>query len=196
MNNIKYGKIVDFVHLLIKESYEGKSKLSFVDATCGNGFDALFLCKIAAESGQVTAFDIQEQAIERTTTLLETNLNFKNYIIIMDSHEVITQYLTGKIDAALFNLGYLPFSDKEVTTKPDVTINAIKNILSVLKDDGRVYITTYISHDNGREIKEINQFLKNLNKKEYNVIHMSLINKDNFPPELFVIEKMEKTEKI
>jgi len=189
MNDVKYGKIVDFVHMLIKGSYEGKSNLSLVDATCGNGFDALFLCKVAGSSGIVTAFDIQDQAIERTSTLLEANLDFKNYRIIKDSHELIDKYLTDKIDIALFNLGYLPFSDKEVTTTPEVTVNAIKNILSLLKDDGRVYITTYISHDSGKEIKEISNFLLNLNKKDYNVINMRIINKENAPPELFIIEK-------
>jgi len=189
MNDVKYGKIVDFVHMLIKESYESKSNLSFVDATCGNGFDALFLCKVAGDSGHVTAFDIQDQAIERTTTLLESNLKFKNYKIIKDSHEFINKYITEKIDGALFNLGYLPFSDKEVTTIPDVTVNAINNLLSLLKDDGRVYITTYITHDTGQEIKEINNFLTNLNKKDYNVINMRIINKENLPPELFIIEK-------
>lgn len=195
MNSIKYGKIVDFVHMLIRQSYEGRSELHFVDATCGNGFDALFLCKVAGESGKVFAFDIQEQAIERTTILLETNLSYKNYKIIKDSHEVINKYISEKIDAALFNLGYLPFSDKEVTTKPDVTVNAIKNLLSLLNENGRVYITTYISHDTGKEIKEVYQFLKDLNKKEYNVIHMKIINKDNAPPELFIIEKIEMTER-
>lgn len=189
MNDVKYGKIVDFVHMLIKESYEGKSNLSLVDATCGNGFDALFLCKVAGTSGIVTAFDIQDQAIERTSALLEANLDFKNYRIIKDSHALIDKYLTNKIDVALFNLGYLPFSDKEVTTTPEVTVNAIKNILSLLNDDGRVYITTYISHDSGKEIKEINNFLLNLNKKDYNVINMRIINKENAPPELFIIEK-------
>ncbi|MBP1925403.1 16S rRNA C1402 N4-methylase RsmH [Sedimentibacter acidaminivorans] len=192
MNNIKYGKVVDFVHMLIRQSYEDKSELRFVDATCGNGFDALFLSKVAGESGKVFAFDIQDQAIERTTTLLETNSNFKNYEIIKDSHELINKYMSEKIDAALFNLGYLPFSDKEVTTQPDVTVNALKNLLFLLKENGRVYITTYISHDTGKEIKEIKQFLKDLSKKEYNVIHMKIINKDNAPPELFIIEKTEK----
>lgn len=189
MNNVKYGKIVDFVHMLIKESYEGKNDLNFVDATSGNGFDALFLCKVAGTSGHVMGFDIQERAIERTTKLLESNLSFKNYQIIKDSHEVINQYLSEKIDLALFNLGYLPFSDKQITTKPEVTVNAIKNLLPLLKDDGRVYIATYISHDTGKEIKELNQFLTNLNKKDYNVINMRIINKENSPPELFIIEK-------
>jgi len=191
MTNVKYGKVVDFVHMLIKQSYEGKNGLCLVDATCGNGFDALFLSKIAGEGGKVIAFDIQEQAIERTTALLDTNSVIKNYKIVKDSHELVNKYITGKIDAALFNLGYLPFSDKEVTTEPEVTVSAIKNILPLMKEDGRVYITTYISHDTGKEIKEISNFLKELSKKEYNVIHMKIINKENNPPELFIIEKAE-----
>lgn len=185
----KYGKIVDFVHMLINCSYVGKDGINFVDATCGNGFDTLFLCKVAGLSGHVNAFDIQEQAIERTKTLLEANLDYKNYDIIKDSHEVINKYISDKVDAVLFNLGYLPFSDKKVTTKPETTVTAIKNLLPLLNKDGRIYITTYIYHDNGQEIKEINQFLMNLDKAKYNVIHIRIINKENYPPELFIIEK-------
>lgn len=189
MDSVKYGKIVDFVHMLIKNSYEGKKDLKFVDATCGNGFDALFLCKVAGADGHVTAFDIQEQAIERTTALLKANLTFNNYIIIKDSHEKMNKYIFEKVDICLFNLGYLPFSDKEVTTKSETTLNAIKNLLPLLKTNGRVYITTYISHDIGQEMKEINNFLVNLSNKDYNVINIRVVNKENSPPELFIIEK-------
>lgn len=185
----KYGKVVDFVHMLINASYGGKENINFVDATCGNGFDTLFLCKIAGVTGNVKGFDIQEQAIERTKNLLESNLEFINYELIKDSHEFINKYISVQIDAALFNLGYLPFSDKKVTTKPDTTVNAINNLLPLLKPNGRIYITTYISHDTGHEIKEINDMLIKLDKAIYNVIHISIINKENFPPELFIIEK-------
>ena len=185
----KYGKIVNFVHMLINSSYSGKENINFVDATCGNGFDTLFLCKLAGSNGHVSAFDIQEQAIERTKNMLETNLDFVNYNLIKDSHEFINKYVKDELDAALFNLGYLPFSDKMVTTKPDTTVNAIANLLPILKPDGRIYITTYISHDTGHEIKEIHDMLINLDKSLYNVIHVSIINKENCPPELYIIEK-------
>ncbi len=69
MEDVKYGKLVDFVHMLIKQSYSGHENLNFIDATCGNGFDTLFLCRTAGENGHVKAFDIQEQAIERTRKL-------------------------------------------------------------------------------------------------------------------------------
>lgn len=189
MEEIKYGKIVDFVHMLIKSSYFGQDDLQFVDATCGNGFDTLFLCNIAGSSGHVKAFDIQDQAIERTKTLLEDNIKFNNYEIIKDSHELISKYLTSNIDAAIFNLGYLPFSDKTITTKGDTTLSAVKNLLPYLKDNGRIYITTYISHDIGHEIKEIHSYLSTLHKSKYNVIHVSIENKENSPPELYIVEK-------
>lgn len=189
MEATKYGKIVDFVHLLIKSSYFGQDNLQFVDATCGNGFDTLFLCNIAGSSGHVKAFDIQEQAIERTKTLLEDNTKFNNYEIIKDTNELISKYLTSNIDAAIFNLGYLPFSDKTITTKGDTTLSAVKNLLPYLKDNGRIYITTYISHDIGHEIKEINSYLSTLDKAKYNVVHVSIENKENSPPELFIVEK-------
>lgn len=189
MQDIKYGKIVDLVHMLIKGSYLNKENLQFVDATCGNGFDTLFMCNIAGNTGKVIAFDIQEEAIERTNTLLKSNLEYKNYELIKDSHENINKYIKDEIDVCIFNLGYLPFSDKEVTTSPEVTCNAINNLLPILKKDGRIYITTYISHDNGHEIEIVKSFLVSLNNNGYNVIHTKIINKENFPPELFIIEK-------
>lgn len=185
----KYGKLVDFVHVLIKHSYYGKESLNFVDATCGNGFDTLFLCKLAGKTGHVTAFDIQHEAVERTKTLLSSNLEFVNYKIILDSHEFINNHVTNTIDAAVFNLGYLPYSDKTITTKGDTTLRAIENLLQLLNNDGRIFITTYITHDTGDEIKEIFNYLRSLDKTKYNVLHINLLNKENTPPELFIIEK-------
>lgn len=192
MDERKYGKLVDFVHMLINQSYSGQSDLHFIDATCGNGFDTLFLSKLAGTKGHIKAFDIQPQAVERTTLLLNSNMEFINYEIILDSHEFIPKYISNKIDAAVFNLGYLPFSDKTVTTKGDITVNAIKNIIPLLKENGKIFITTYITHDTGNEIHDIFKFLSSLDKTNYNVLHINIINKENTPPELFIIEKIEK----
>lgn len=50
-----------------------------VDATCGNGYDTLALLKMVAdESGQgcVYGMDIQDSAIESTSSMLENSVNF------------------------------------------------------------------------------------------------------------------------
>ncbi|WP_313345591.1 class I SAM-dependent methyltransferase [Sedimentibacter sp.] len=186
--NDKYGKIVSFIHTLIKLSYMGQDNLNLVDATCGNGFDTLFLCNVAGKTGHVIGFDIQKEAIERTNDLLKRSLDYVNYKIINDSHEFINKYISS-LDVCIFNLGYLPQSDKKIRTDGDTTVAAINSMLSLLNTNGRIYITAYITHDTGEEYTKISEFLTDLNNSEYNVLHISLINKANSPPEIFIVEK-------
>ncbi len=53
-----------------------------------------------------------------------------------DGHENIEHHINdahkGHIDAAIFNLGYLPKGDKSIVTKPDTTIQAINSLLSLM----------------------------------------------------------------
>ena len=42
----------------------------YLDATCGNGHDTLFLCSVAGENGRVIGLDIQPQAAANTNALL------------------------------------------------------------------------------------------------------------------------------
>ena len=59
-------------HQLIKEHFEssGANRGLAVDATCGNGFDTEFLCRLGFK--QVIGFDIQARAIEITRHRLES----------------------------------------------------------------------------------------------------------------------------
>ncbi len=185
----KYGQIAELIHFLIRASYEGQENLYFLDLTCGNGNDTVFLSNIAGSSGCVTAFDIQDAAIERTKQELIEKGIYNNYILIKDSHEFVEKYISSKIDAAIFNLGYLPNSDKEISTKPESTIKSISSLLAYLKDSGRIYLAAYIGHDKGYEISKVFDYLNKLNRKYFNVLNIKLINKDNNPPQLFIIEK-------
>lgn len=189
MANLELGKTVDQVQFLIENIFTGSENLTFVDCTAGNGYDSLFLCKLAGENGKVLSFDVQKKAIERTKILLENNLNFINYELINDSHENIDNYLKNNIDCAIFNLGYLPYSDKIIKTKPEITIQAIDKLLPTLKPKGKIFVTSYIKHDDGYENKELYKYLSTLCNKKYNIIHTKIINKNNFPPEIFIIEK-------
>ncbi len=189
MSNNEFGKIVDFIHFLIENTYKQKKNLNFIDCTAGNGYDTLFLCKIAGIDGNVLAFDVQRQAIDRTKKLLSDNLTYVNYRIINDSHGNIDRYIKDDIDCAIFNLGYLPYSDKSLKTEPHTTIKSISKLITRLKIGGKIFIATYIKHDNGYEKKEIFEYLETLNNKEFNVINMKILNKNNYPPEIFIVEK-------
>ncbi|QSX06794.1 class I SAM-dependent methyltransferase [Sedimentibacter sp. zth1] len=187
MNDIKYGKIVDFVHMLIKNSYEDDKNLKCIDATVGNGFDTLFLCNLCQNNGFVYGFDVQDNAIKNTEKLLNDN-NCDNYKLILDSHENLLQYINTKIDICVFNLGYLPNSDKTVKTNYQSSIRAIENAIMRMSDIGRIYISSYILHDEGEESNHILEYISNLDRRKYNVIKIKLLNKNNFPPEIYIIE--------
>lgn len=181
--------IIPFAHDLLTKTVTHRD--SVIDATCGNGNDTLFLSQLVGEEGHVYAFDIQEQAIETTKKrLYEKKRN--NVTLIHDSHASVTQYIDDQtsIAAAIFNLGYLPRSDKTIITKPDSTIAAIKNILPLLKKNGLLILVVYAGHEGGVEEKNaVLQLVTQLEQKEYFVLKYEFINLINEPPFVIAIEK-------
>ena len=135
-----------------------------VDATCGNGNDTLMLSKL---SKKVFAFDIQENAINNTKSLLEKN-SINNVILINKSHELIDKELKDynkKISLILFNLGYLPGSNKKVLTNYKSTLSAIKKGLNMLNKKGIILVTCYPHKEGKKESEEIIKYLENNNIK-------------------------------
>ena len=156
-----------------------------VDMTIGNGNDTLFLSKLVSK-GFVYGFDIQDIAIDNTKKLLDEN-NITNYKLIKDSHENIYKYINEKISLILFNLGYLPNGNKDITTKKESTINALSKSINMLNNKGIILIVIYSHKEGKEEEKEIKEYLKNNNIK-YNEYH----NTDNIDaPYLIEIRKEE-----
>ena len=162
-----------------------------VDATCGNGNDTLFLSNLVESDGTVYAFDIQQQAIETTRQLLNEH-NRKNVTLIQDSHANVDQYIDEhtEISAAIFNLGYLPRSDKKIVTKPDSTITAVEKLLSLLKKNGLIVLVVYAGHPGGLDEKNaVLDFVTALDQKHYTVLKYQFINMVNHPPFVIAIER-------
>ena len=105
------------------------------DFTMGNGYDTEFLSKAVGEGGRVYAFDIQPQALECTAGHLAASGCPQNYHLILDSHSNARDYIKEPIRAGMFNLGWLPGSDKTVTTRREIpqvhgaALRAAQNIL-------------------------------------------------------------------
>lgn len=90
----------------------------YVDATMGKGRDTLFLCRLAGEKGQVWAFDIQEEALKLTGSLLETEGMSGRARLILCGHEHMDRYLEPeRVDGICFNFGYLPGGDHRIATQ-------------------------------------------------------------------------------
>jgi len=183
--------IIPFSHQLLEKSLK-KGDIA-VDATCGNGNDTLFLSRTVGSTGKIYAFDVQKQAIETTAALLQTNER-KNVHLIHDSHAKINDCLPdeakGNIAGAIFNLGYLPRSDKQVITRADSTIQAVQALLDNGRKGAIIAIVVYHGHEGGKEEKDaVLQFASALDQKEYGVLKYQFINQKNNPPFVVAIEK-------
>lgn len=163
-----------------------------LDCTMGNGNDTAFLCSLVGEKGKVYAFDIQEDAVENTSKRLR-ELNFLGRAeLILDGHQNIDQHIKDrKVKLVIFNLGYLPRGNHEITTKAETTIEAVQKCLAVLEPNGIILLVIYPGHENGKKEKEtLRIFTAGLNQKEFNVVSICLKNQVNYPPELICIEKV------
>ena len=161
-----------------------------IDATMGKGNDTLYLAEKAGKSGFVYAFDIQEEAITKTSEKLNEKGLLENTKLIHDGHENIDLYVDKKIKCAVFNLGYLPGFGHEVITKPDTTIKAIEKSVNLLEDNGIVSICMYTGHEGGMDEKNaVVEYASSLDQREYNVSTTRFINQANNPPEIILIEK-------
>lgn len=158
-----------------------------VDATMGNGHDTAFL---AQKAGKVYAFDIQKQALDKTSQLLESQ-GLTNAELILDGHETLDHYVDEPITAAIFNLGYLPSADKSLITKPSTTLEALAKILERLVVGGRVSLMVYHGHAGGDIEKiEVLAFVENLSQEDFATMLYQPLNQVNTPPFLIMIEKL------
>lgn len=169
-------KLTEIYHKIIRDL--GRVNIA-VDMTCGHGNDTLILSEIA---DRVYAFDIQALALEKAKeyTKLKTNIKF-----IHDNHDSVSSYITDAIDLVIYNLGYLPGSDKKIQTQADSTINSLKTIIKLLSPSGLVILEVY-SH-NLKESEIILNYSQSLDHT-FDVLKIQPLNKIN-APFLIIIKK-------
>ncbi len=128
-----------------------------VDATVGNGHDTLFLAAAVGEAGHVWGFDLQAQALANTgQRLAEAGLDAQ-VTLLATGHERMAECLPGQrgaIRAVMFNLGYLPGSDKHCTTRPATTRRALDAACDLLMPGGVITVIAYTGHPGGEEEAE------------------------------------------
>lgn len=190
----KLSNSIQLAHCLLKDRLNEANII--VDATAGNGNDTLFLAQNAVSQAKLYVFDIQKEAILNTKDLLidnqsTINLSLKNITFVHDSHEKIDNYIQDRIDIAIFNLGYLPGGNHNITTKNNVTLKAINKVLNKLNINGYLAIVMYPGHEEGlKEYQSIKLFVEDLPKKSFTVGWYKMINHNFNAPALCWIEKV------
>lgn len=195
-------KQLEMAHWMLKDII--KTNDVVVDATMGNGYDTQFLAELGAN---VYAFDVQEEALNATEKRLD-DAGIKNQIfeknlsklltepsvnLVLSGHEKLSEYVKEPIKAAIFNLGYLPKTDKSVVTKADTTLTALDALTNQLVVGGRIAIMIYYGHEGGMEEKDaVIKWTSSLPQKDWEVTSYAPLNQIHTPPILVLIEKRVK----
>lgn len=160
-----------------------------VDATLGNGHDALRLCSLVGESGRVYGFDVQADAIERTRRRLDEAGVLPRARLFCAGHERMAEFVPPGVDAVVFNLGWLPGSAHAVTTRAQTTLAAARQALELLAPGALMTICVYPGHEEGaRERSALLAWAAAL-PDGFDVINKRYLNCPKCPPELIAVRK-------
>lgn len=178
-------KITEISQLLLETVLNEHSIVC--DFTLGNGNDTKFFLNKNVK--KIYAFEIQKDVIENTkNNIIDYRIEY-----ICDGHQNLNNYINESIDAGIFNFGYCPKGDKNITTKKDTSLEAIDKALHILNVKGRLVLVCYIGHEEGKqEADAILKYCKELDSHYYEVLHINMENRKNCPY-ILCIEKIRET---
>ncbi len=130
-----------------------------IDATCGNGKDTAALASLVPQ-GIVYAIDIQEDAIVEARAHVQAD----NVTFLHQCHTLLPK--DTKVRLVVYNLGYLPGGNKDLTSKTETTLLSVASALEMLPLGGALSITCYPGHPEGAiEEKALQNWSKTLSQK-------------------------------
>ena len=191
---MQFLSVLQYAHKLIDDRVHSGDCV--IDATVGNGYDTAFLASSVGTNGCVYGFDIQAQALEQTwNRLTQDDLFAGNVYLIEKSHEFMEEVVPnrwhGQIAAIMFNLGYLPGGDRQITTSAEKALLALEAAIRLLQPGGITTIVLYPGHPSGhREAIAIDEWVRNLPQDVYQAISYQFVNQSNNPPYLIAINKI------
>lgn len=179
---------VPLAHLLLPTLLHSGNRV--VDATCGNGHDTLLLAQLVGDSGHVWGFDIQEPAIRETSRRVNEAGLHERVTLLHCGHQELNSHVAAPLHAVLFNLGYLPGSDRTIITRPDSTLAALTQALALLAPGGIIMVTIYPGHDGGSsEQQQVEAWAAAHEPRSCHCWRMGQINVSASAPYLLLIQK-------
>lgn len=164
-----------------------------VDATVGNGHDSLLLAEQVGATGRVCAIDVQAAAIAATRERLRAAGGLEQVQLHQDNHATVLATLAEQSPATarviVFNLGYLPGSDKTIQTQAGDTVTALDASGRLLAPDGLLLVTAYRAHPGGaNEAEAVTSWMRAKESEGWRVeCHDPAPGKKVLPPVLWII---------
>ena len=149
------SELIGLCHLALSGSC-GKGD-TVLDATAGRGHDTLFLASLVGAEGRVLALDRQEEALSSAAVLLRERGMENRVRLMLGDHAEMAELLERELpvgrelSAAVFNLGFLPGSDKRIRTSAASTLKALKAVWPFLRHGGLLCVHAYSGHEGAVE---------------------------------------------
>ena len=164
----------------------------YIDATCGNGHDTEFLCRLAGPQGRVLGLDIQPQAVAATNArLAAAGLAGIGRAVLHDHARLGELAAPGSADCVLFNFGWLPGAAHDVHSTAAGSLPALRAALDILKPRGILAAVLYSGQVIGSSEKQAAlDFFRALPLTEYTVLECRFANwADTAPLPCFILKK-------
>ena len=159
-----------------------------IDATAGNGHDTLFLATCVGESGRVLAFDVQESAILATRRALDAAGLDARVECHLENHVRMAEHAAaGTVRAVMFNLGYLPGGDHDLTTQTPETLQALSTAARLVKSGGALAAVCYPGHPAGAgEAAAVEDWMKSLARDGWKIARYGMLGSSRPAPFLLL----------
>lgn len=187
---------IEIAHMIWKELLKKGDRV--IDATLGTGKDAAFLTRelVIKKEGELYGFDIQKSALEQAEKRVFPLLNNEQMSRVKffhRSHATFPEEIEkGSIALIVYNLGYLPGGDKQITTLTSSTLQSLENAKELLRPNGTLSITCYPGHEEGqKESEELEKLLATFPKQRWNITR---IEKPFSPksPYIFLVQQVNE----
>ncbi|MBA0875924.1 hypothetical protein Goshw_025832 [Gossypium schwendimanii] len=184
-----------------------------IDATCGNGYDTVAMLKMVADEsghGRVYGMDIQTEALENTSSLLDETVTQKEVLLdffstlssLSQKKELVKLFpiCHSRMDEVLpensavrlvaFNLGYLPGGDKGIITTSKTTLLALEASKKMLILGGLISLVVYVGHPGGREeLETVEAFASGLCVDGWICCKFQMLNRPLAPVLVFIFKR-------
>ena len=149
-----------------------KEEAVCVDFTLGNGNDTQYFLSYPIK--RVYAFEIQEDVYQKS----KKHILDERAQLLCVGHEHVLQYVKEPIDLGIFNFGYCPNGNEEITTLLSTSKKAVEDALTLLKVHGKLILVLYVGHKQGQEeANYFSEWVKQLDTKRYEVMKITLENR-------------------
>jgi hypothetical protein len=143
-------RATELAHVLVRQTVQTGDWT--VDATTGQGHDTALLAHLTGPSGLVFGFDIQSAALAATASRIQQH---HHVTLLHAGHELMAELLPpdakGRLTAIMFNLGYLPGSDKQIVTRTASTVAALACACDWIAAGGLITLGIYPGHPGGAD---------------------------------------------